>query len=71
MQVVEGRKFDKAKKELPICAFGNFDPLSHKTVADLVWCARHELDMIEEEQDGAAPSGNAAALRAFIRKYSR
>ncbi len=43
--------FYAAFHRLPMCVVGNFDPLVHKTVADLRYIVRHELDMFEEGQE--------------------
>jgi len=43
--------FEVALKNLPRTVIGNYDPLTHKTVSDLVWIARHELDMYQEGQE--------------------
>lgn len=40
----------------------------HKTIDDIIYQCRHELDMYEEEQDGAPIQTNRQAnkVRAFI-----
>jgi len=42
-------KYEQAKKELPQEC--NFDPLTQKSVDDLVWSAITELDFVMEGQD--------------------
>jgi len=64
--------FEDARKELPIPVIGNFDPLTHKTVADLVYIAQHELDLYAEGEDTDIRSTvQAGTVREFIAKYSR
>jgi hypothetical protein len=59
--------FGQAVKALPACV--SWDPLEHKTVSDLVWQALHELDMFNEDQDGAITAREAAAVRRFVQKF--
>jgi hypothetical protein len=60
--------FAAAWKELPASA--DADPAVCKTVADLVWACRLQLDLIEEGQDGAEDD-DPKPLRRFIKKWSR
>lgn len=59
--------FNMAADELPTCC--DFDPLKHKTLEDLLWLARIELDLHEEDQDGCCTKGEAQQLRRFIKKW--
>jgi hypothetical protein len=43
--------FYAAFHRLPMCVVGNFDALTHKTVADLRYIVQHELDMFREGQE--------------------
>ncbi len=58
------KDFARAAKSLPIM----YDPLAHKTLADLVWLARIELDLIEEDQDGV-DHGDGPKLRKWLAKW--
>lgn len=65
-------KFEKAFQEMPECAMGNYDPLEHKTVEDLVFCAQHELDMYEEgEETDISTTRQVKQVRAFIAKWGK
>jgi hypothetical protein len=44
--------FEQALKALPAC-IGGYDPARHKTVADLVYIVRTEMDMFEEGEPEA------------------
>ncbi len=58
--------FSKAARSLPDSV--NYDPLAHKTIADLVWAATIELDLIEEGQDGTEPK-DAAKIRKWLKRW--
>lgn len=59
--------FKQALKRLPRCAEGNFDFLSHKTIADLRFIVRHELDLWEEGQEtDIRTAQDVAACRRFL-----
>jgi hypothetical protein len=61
--------FDIALKALPKYIVG-YDALSHKTVSDLVFLARHELDLYEEGEDTDIRTlKQAAAVRAYIERF--
>jgi hypothetical protein len=60
--------YDVAFRELPDCV--SMDPGSPETISELVWQARHELDMFNEGQDGAITQSEAQAVRRFIQKYA-
>jgi hypothetical protein len=64
-------KFQEALGDMPNCVFGNYDALTHKTVADLVYCAQHELDLYNEGEfcDIRSPVG-AKQAKKFIEKWS-
>jgi hypothetical protein len=43
--------FAQAKQRLPIALAGSFDPQTHKTIADLAFLARFELDLYEQGEE--------------------
>lgn len=48
----------------------SFDALSHKTTSDLVFLARHELDLYEEgEETDIRTPAELAKVRQFVRAY--
>lgn len=58
-----------ALKALPRC-IGGFDQLQHKSVSDLVWLARHELDLHEEgEETSIRTTKQIQAVREYIRRF--
>lgn len=62
--------FDLALKQLPRVCMGNYDPLAHTTVQDLVYCAQHELDMYEEgEETDIKSAKQAQKVRDFIQVF--
>lgn len=64
-----GPSFDEIRKAMPRCV-GGYDPMSHKMVNDLVWLARHELDLYQEgEETDIRTSKQAQAVRSFIQKF--
>lgn len=44
--------FQKALKSIPSC-IGGYDPMRHKTVADLIYLVQTELDMFDEGEQEA------------------
>jgi hypothetical protein len=56
--------FDKAAAEFPL----PFDHLHRKTIADLVFEAETEIDLIEEGQDGTDPQ-DLPALNRWLRRW--
>jgi L-ribulose-5-phosphate 3-epimerase UlaE len=64
--------FEAALKKVPACAIGNVDLVGgHKTVADLRYCVRHELDMWEEGQETDIKSKrDVEACRQFLRNVN-
>lgn len=59
--------FAAALKKLPSCAMGNFDPLTHTTIADLRYCVQHELDMFYEGEDSEIQNTREAdKCRAYL-----
>lgn len=62
--------FDLALKQLPESCRGKYDPLSHKSVADLIYCAQHELDMYEEGEESDIKSDREAQkVRYYIKAF--
>lgn len=58
------KQFEAAFKALPACV----DVDHPKTLADLIFAARIQLDLIEEGQDGTE-NDDPAAIRRWLRKY--
>lgn len=58
--------FDAALKELP--AGVGVDPLSARTLDDLRWACRLQLDLIEEGQDGTEDD-DERAIRRWLGKF--
>jgi hypothetical protein len=65
-----GSTFDQAFRALPACLQG-FDPLRHKTVADLVAMAQFEVDLYNEGDDGCDIHTwkQLAKVSAYIKKF--
>ena len=66
--------FEEALSELP--AECNYDPMNHETIEDLIFIAKHELDMIKERQsgyrdmDGRTRNGIKIRLENFLEKWN-
>ena len=60
--------FEDALRDLPDCV--DYDPLAMKTVGDLCWSARLQLDLCDEGQDGTEED-DPKAIRRFLKKYDR
>lgn len=59
----------QAVGEMPDCIMGNFDPVSHTTFSDLAFCARHELDLLEEgEETDIKNNRQKAQAELFLKK---
>lgn len=58
--------FREAWRELPSCV--ELDPLAMKTIDDLRWACRIQLDLIEEGQDGTE-NDDPKAIRRWLKKY--
>ncbi len=59
--------FQEAIKHMPRCIEGNFDPLQHKTFADLAWIAQHEIDLSDEHEDSdIRNSRDLASARSYL-----
>jgi hypothetical protein len=56
--------FEKAAKEFPL----PFDHLHRKTIADLVFEAETEIDLIEEDQDGT-DRADLKPLKKWLKKW--
>ena len=62
-------RFEMARKSLPNCV-GGFDPFSHKTILDLCWMVRHELDLHEEgEETDIKNKTDVAACKRFLGRW--
>lgn len=61
--------FEQALKAMPSC-IGGYDPMRHKTVADLVYIVRTEMDMFEEGEPEAdiRTQKQYGAAKKFIAK---
>jgi hypothetical protein len=63
-------RFDRALKQLPESCRGNYDALSHTNVADLVYCAQHELDLYEEgEESNIKSAKQAQKVKDYINAF--
>ena len=60
-------KLKKAWKDLPGCIC--VDPLQMKTLSDLVWACRTQLDLCNEGQDGTEHD-NPIEIKRWLKKYS-
>lgn len=53
---------------MPRCVAGNYDSLVHATVADLAFCAQHELDLyIEGEPNEIRNQKDLARAKEFYK----
>jgi hypothetical protein len=59
-------EFEKARRDLPACV--EQDTLSQKTLDDLRWACRIQLDLIEEGQDGTEDD-DPRAIKRWLKRY--
>lgn len=56
---------------LPMCVIGTFDPLTHKTLEDLRFIVRHEMDLYEEGEPNEIRNDNdLKACRRFLKSIA-
>jgi len=60
--------FEGALRDLPDCV--DYDPLVMKTLNDLRWACRLQLDLIEEGQD-STEGDDSHEVRRWLKKYGR
>lgn len=61
--------FERLERAMPGALVGSHDPMQVKTVEDLAFIARHELDLDEEgELDEPLPATDRREIKAFLRK---
>jgi len=58
--------FQRAERDLPAC--DEQDAMRQKTLDDLRWAVRIQLDLIEEGQD-SAEGDDPRPLRRWLKKY--
>lgn len=64
------KQFKTALKRMPSILCESFDPLGHKTVADLVHIGRTALDLHDSGEDGANLTPRQyAAITRFINSW--
>ena len=54
---------------LPVEIVASFDPLTHKTIADLVYIVRHELDLYNEGEETDLTRDSLADCRKFLKRF--
>jgi len=59
--------FDIAVKKMPVLLFASFDPLSHKTIADLRALGQHEINLFNEgEESDILNSRQLASIERWV-----
>ena len=61
--------FTTARDALPLSICDIYDPCQHKTLEDLAWTVRTELDLVESGEDGTEDI-KPAPLRRWLRKFA-
>ena len=56
---------------LPIEIVASFDPLIHRTIADLVYLVRHELDLYDEGEEADLTQDSVSHCHKFLHRFEK